>query len=174
MTLIRPVACALVLALSGSAALAEAPTSQPAAAPVAPAPPVVRPPYGATITLAQAKLAVAGAEAEARRNDWTVVITIVEPNGAVVMSEKMDGTQYGSIDVSKGKATTAALFRRPSRDFVAGMQGGNASTLALGVTPIEGGELILVDGKIIGAIGVSGATSAQDGQMARAGAAAVK
>lgn len=167
--LLRPIACALALAVAGPA-LSQ---TQPPAA-TQPAAPVVRPPYGATITLAQAKVAVAAAEAEARRNDWTVVITIVEPNGAVVMSEKMDGTQYGSVEVSKGKATTAALFRRPSRDFAEGMKGGNASTLALGVIPIEGGELILVDGKVIGAIGVSGATSAQDGQMARAGAAAVK
>ena len=172
MTPLRIAAGALALSLLAAPALAQ--TAPTGAAPAAPAPPVVRPPYGPTITLSQAKAAVAAAEAEARRNDWTVVITIVETNGAVVMSEKMDGTQYGSIEVSKGKATTAALFRRPSRDFAAGMAGGNAATLALGVVPIEGGELILVDGRIIGAIGVSGGTSPQDGQMARAGAAAVK
>jgi uncharacterized protein GlcG (DUF336 family) len=159
----------LAAAAPALAETAQAPTPTPA-----PTPPVVRPPYGPLITLAQAKAAVAAAEADARANSWQVVITIVEPNGAVVMSEKMDGTQYGSIEVSKGKATTAALFRRPSREFAAAMASGNASALALGVVPIEGGELILVDGRIIGAIGVSGATSAQDGQMARAGASAVK
>jgi glc operon protein GlcG len=168
--LLRPLVCAAVLACAAPALAQTAAAPAPAAPPAAP---VVRPPYGATITLAQAKAAVAAAEAEARANGWQVVITIVEPNGAVVMSEKMDGTQYGSIDVSRGKATTAALFRRPSREFVPAMATGNASVLALGVVPIEGGELILVDGKIVGAIGVSGATSAQDGQMARAGAAAV-
>ena len=165
--LLRMTVCALALAMAAPALAQTAPPPAP------PAAPVVRPPYGPTITLAQAKAAVTAAEAEARANGWTVVITIVEPNGAVVMSEKMDGTQYGSIEVSKGKATTAALFRRPSKEFAAGMATGNASALGLGVVPIEGGELILVDGKVIGAIGVSGATSAQDGQMARAGAAAV-
>ena len=168
------IALVTLLSLCAAPALAQTGAAPPAAASLAgPAPAAVRLPYGETITLAKAKAVMAAAEAEARRNDWTVVITIVEPNGAVVMSEKMDGTQYGSVEVSKGKATTAALFRRPSREFAEGMKT-SAGALALGVVPVEGGELIVVDGRIIGAIGVSGVTSAQDGQIARAGAEALK
>lgn len=154
-------------------------TAIPAAVPaqtapaVTPAPPPApRPEYGTPVTLAQAKAIAAAAETEARKNGWTVVITILEPTGAEVLTWKMDGTQYGSIRVAEEKARTAAQFRRSSREFAEGLKAGNQGVLSLGVTAVEGGELILVDGRVIGAIGISGATSAQDGQVARAGAAA--
>lgn len=151
-------------------ALPTAVSAQTAPAGAAPAP---RPEYGTPVTLAQAKAIAAAAEAEARKNGWSVVITVLEPTGAEVLTLKMDGTQYGSIRVAEEKARTAAQFRRPSRDFAEGLKAGNQGVLTLGVTAVEGGELILIDGRIAGAIGVSGVTSAQDGQIARAGAAAV-
>ena len=168
--MIRTILFAVALLAFPAAVSAQTP---PAAAP-APAPPAPRPEYGTPVTLAQAKAIAAAAEAEARKNGWQVVITILEPSGAEVLTWKMDGTQYGSIRVAEDKARTAALFRRPSRDFAEGLKAGNQGVLTLGVVAVEGGELILIDGRIAGAIGVSGATSAQDGQVARAGAAVVK
>ena len=167
----RNVGLLLALALPGLVPVAAQAQTAPAVAPTAsPAP---RPEYGPPVTLAQAKAIATAAEGEARRNGWQVVITILEPSGAEVLTWKMDGTQYGSIRVAEDKARTAALFRRPSRDFAEGLKAGNQGVLTLGVTAVEGGELILIDGRIAGAIGVSGATSAQDGQVARAGAAVV-
>jgi glc operon protein GlcG len=106
-----------------------------------------------------------------------MVIVILDSTGHIVMLHKMDNTQYGSIGAAEDKARSALYFRRPSKvfeDLVA--QGGiGLRTLALrGATPFEGGIPLAVDGKIIGAIGVSGATSVQDGQVAKAGADAAK
>lgn len=156
-------------------AVAPKPTPAPAqpqavAQPVSIAP---SPQYGRTITLSEAKIVAAAAEAEARKNNWSLVITIVEPNGAIVLSEKMDGAQYGSIDVANKKAITAAHFRRPTSLFQEAVKTGNLNSVFSGAMAIEGGELILKNGAIIGAIGVSGATAAQDGIAAKAGAAAV-
>lgn len=167
----RNLARLLIVALLAFPAAVAAQTAPVAPAPAPAAP---RPEYGTPVTLAQAKAVAAAAEAEARRNGWQVVITILEPTGAEVLTLKMDGTQYGSIEVAEAKARTAALFRRPSREFAEGLKAGNQGVLTLGVVAVEGGELILIDGRIAGAIGVSGVTSAQDGQIARAGAAAVK
>jgi glc operon protein GlcG len=139
----------------------------------APAPPAA--PYSSHIvTLAEAKTAVAAAEAEARKNGWTMVIVVLEPNGQPVMSEKMDGTQYGSNEVALKKAQTSANFRRPSSYFQEAVKAGTLNSIFTGAMALEGGELLLVDGKIIGAIGVSGGSAVQDGQVARAGAAAIK
>ena len=135
--------------------------------------PVVYPPYGRNVTLAEAKVAVAAAEAEARKNGWSMVITVVEPNGAVVLSEKMDGTQYGSLDVALKKAVTAATFRRPTVMFQQAVKDGNLNSIFTGAMALEGGELLVIDGQTVGAIGVSGAMAVQDGQVARAGVAAV-
>lgn len=137
------------------------------------APPVVYPPYGRNVTLAEAKVAVAAAEAEARKNGWSMVITVVEPNGAVVLSEKMDGTQYGSLDVALKKAVTAATFRRPTVMFQQAVKDGNLNSIFTGAMALEGGELLVIDGQTVGAIGVSGAMAVQDGQVARVGVAAV-
>jgi len=142
----------------------------------APSPPPTTP-YGAPIGLEAAKKLMAAAEAEATKNGWGMAIAIIDSTGHVVMLHKMDNTQYGSIAVAEDKARTALDFRRPSKvfeDLVA--QGGiGMRTLALrGATPLEGGLPITADAKIIGAIGVSGATSVQDGQVAKAGADAAK
>jgi uncharacterized protein GlcG (DUF336 family) len=143
----------------------------PAAVPAAPTP---TPPYGRSVTLAEAKTAVAAAETEARKQGWTMVIVVLEPNGALVMSEKMDGTQYGSNDVARRKAETSASFRRPTSYFQDAVKGGTLNAIFTGALAVEGGELLIVDGKIVGAIGVSGGSGAQDGSVARIGAAAVK
>jgi glc operon protein GlcG len=146
-------------------------TATMAAAQQAPAPPPTIP-YGAPITLEAAKKVMAAAEAEATKNNWSMAIAILDSTGHVVMLHRFDNTQYGSIAVAEDKARSALDYRRPTKvfeDLVA--QGGiGLRTLALrGASPLEGGIPIVVDGKIVGAIGVSGATSAQDGQVAKAG-----
>ena len=147
--------------------------AQTAPAPAAPAP--VQPPYSArVVTLAEAKTIAAAAEAEARKNGWTMVIVVLESNGQPVLSEKMDGTQYGSNEVALKKAQTSANFRRPSSYFQDAVKSGTLNAIFTGATAVEGGELLLVDGKIVGAIGVSGGTSAQDGVVARAAQAALR
>jgi uncharacterized protein GlcG (DUF336 family) len=140
----------------------------------APAPP---PPYGPPITFDQAQKATAAAQAEAKKNNWNVVIAIVDSGGHLVSLQRLDNTQYASIDIAKGKATTAVNFRRPSKALEDAIAGGGAGLRLLrvdGLTPLEGGIPIVVDGKIIGGIGVSGVLSSQDAQVARAGADALK
>jgi len=139
------------------------------------APPLT--PYGPPITLDAAKMVMAAAEAEAVKNNWNMAIAILDSTGHLVMLHKLDNTQYGSIPVAVDKASSAVDFRRPTKvfeDLVA--QGGlGTRTLALrGSSPLEGGLPIIVNGKVIGAIGVSGATAVQDGLVAKAGAAAAK
>ena len=130
-------------------------------------------PYGAPISLENAKKAAAPALAEARKNNWTVAVAIVNPDGTLIYFEKMDGTQNGSAQVAMDKARSAALFKRPTKAFQDALAAGGEGLRILrleGASPVEGGIPLLADGKIIGAIGVSGATSAQDGQCAKAGA----
>jgi uncharacterized protein GlcG (DUF336 family) len=129
--------------------------------------------YGEPISLEAAKKVMTAAEAEAAKNKWGMAIAILDSTGHLVMLHRMENTQYGSIAVAEDKARTALDFRRPSKvfeDLVA--QGGiGLRTLGLrGATPLEGGLPLIVGGKIIGAIGVSGATAVQDGQVAKAGA----
>jgi glc operon protein GlcG len=134
-------------------------------------------PYGAPITHAQAKKVMAAAEAEAVKQNWPVAIAIVDAGGHLVMFQRLENTQLGSIEVALQKATTAALFRRPTRAFEELLpQGGvNLRVLRLpGALPIEGGLPIVHEGKIIGAIGVSGVKSTEDAQVATAGLAALK
>ncbi len=127
-----------------------------------------------TVTLDLAKKIAAKANAEAVKNKWTMVITILDDGGNLVYLEKMDGTQLGSIDVAQAKARTALRFKRPTKVFEDGVAGGRNALLALpGVVPIEGGIPLIVGDAVIGSIGVSGATSAQDGQVAAAGATAL-
>jgi uncharacterized protein GlcG (DUF336 family) len=140
--------------------------------PAAPSPPPTTP-YGSPISLDAAKKVMASAEADAMKNNWAMAIVILDSTGHTVMLHKMDNTQYGSIRVAEDKAQTAPDFRRPSKvfqDLVA--QGGiGMRTLGLrGATPIEGGFPLIADGKTIGAIGASGGTAPQDGQVAKAGA----
>lgn len=132
--------------------------------------------YGAPITLDAAKKIAAASAAEAKKQNLTVVITIVDSSGTLTYLEKLDGTQIASVDVAIGKARTANNFKRPTKVFEEGVAGGRNVLLSLpeGTLLIEGGAPIVVDNKIIGAIGVSGATSAQDGQIAEAGLASLK
>jgi glc operon protein GlcG len=143
--------------------------------PVAPPPPQI--PYGAPISLEQAKKVMAGAEAESRKNNWNMVIAVLDSGGNLVMLQRMDGVQLGSIEAAKDKAYSAVMYRRPTKVFqdLVGQGGPNLRLLRLaGASPLEGGIPIIVDGKIIGAIGVSGHTSEQDAQVAKAGADALK
>ena len=134
-------------------------------------------PYGTAISLENAKKAAAPALAEAAKNNWRVAVAIVGPEGTLIYYEKMDNTQLGSAEIAIDKARTAALFKRPTKALqdalAAGGEGLRILTLK-GVTAVEGGIPLVMDGKIVGAIGVSGATSAQDAQCAKAGADTVK
>ena len=122
------------------------------------------------IGLADAKKMAAAAEAEARRNSWTMVIAICDEGGNLIYLEKIDDTQIGSIEIAQGKAATAARMKRPTKALEDAIAGGRNAVLGLpGITPVEGGLPVIVDGRVIGAIGVSGGTSAQDGEVAQAG-----
>ena len=126
------------------------------------------------ITLEAAKKMVAAGEVEAVKNGWNVAITVVDASGGLILFHKLDDTQPGSIQVSQGKARTSALFKRPTKAMEEMIAGGKTAFLAVeGITPIQGGLPVVVDGKVIGAIGVSGVTSAQDEQVAAAALAAL-
>jgi glc operon protein GlcG len=134
-------------------------------------------PYGSPIGVENAKKAAAAAIAEARKNNWNMAISVVDTAGYLVYFEKMDGTQTGSVNVSLDKARSAALFKRPTKAFQDIVAGGGEGLRILrleGAVPVDGGVPIIAEGKIVGAIGASGGTSDQDGQCARAGAAAIK
>ena len=135
------------------------------------------PPYGAPITLEQAKKVIAAAEGEAQKNNWPVAITVVDSGGHVVAVHRLDNTQLGSIAFAEDKARAAVLYRRPTKAFEDAVATGGIGLRVLGLrgaTPIDGGVPIFVDGKIIGAIGVSGMLPQQDGQVANVGASALK
>ena len=134
------------------------------------------PPYGPPITLDDAKRAMAAAELEAVKNSWQVAITILDSGGNLVAFHKIDNTQLASVPASEGKARTALTFKRPSKALDDAIAAGGAGLRLLAIkdiTPLEGGLPILVDGKIVGAIGVSGALSSQDAQIAKIGADAL-
>jgi glc operon protein GlcG len=138
--------------------------------------PAPKPDYGAPITNEQAKAAAGAALAEAKKNNWRMAISIVGPAGDLVYFEKMDGVQLASIEVSQGKARTAVRFRVPSKVFADQYAAGNMVFMTFPEKPVasEGGIPIVVNERIIGAIGVSGGTGQQDGAAANAGATAVK
>ena len=148
------------------------------AAPVSPLEAQMLPnPYGLAITLDNAKKAAAPALAEARKNNWTMAVAIVDSGGDLVYFEKMDATQTGSVTVAIAKARSAALFKRPTKAFQDTLAGGGDGLRVLGLenaVPVDGGIPLVMDGKIVGAIGLSGGTSPQDGQCAQAGANALK
>lgn len=126
------------------------------------------------ITLDGAKKIMAAAEAEARKNSWTVAIAVVDEAGNLIAFQKLDDTQVGSVDIAIGKARTAARMKRPTKALEDAVAGGRTVMLAVeGLVPLEGGVPVTVDGRIIGAVGVSGVTSQQDAQVAQAGAAAL-
>lgn len=127
------------------------------------------------LTLSAAKKIAAAAEAEAQKRMSTVVIAVVDDGGNLLLLERLDDTQVASVEVGIGKARTAAIFRRPSKEFEDQVKNGRVAALALpGATPLQGGLPILFDGKVVGAIGVSGNTPQEDEDIARAGAAAFK
>jgi len=133
-------------------------------------------PYGAPVSVDDAKKAAAAALAEARKNNWKMAVAVVDPNGDLIYYEKMDNTQLGSSQVSIAKARSAARFKRPTKAFQDGLAAGGAGLRILGLegaVPVEGGIPIVMDGKIVGAIGVSGDSSDHDGVCAQAGANAL-
>jgi len=160
----------LSLAIGSALAL----TAGVAAAQTPPSPP---PTYGAPITLEQAKKVMVGAEAEAKKGNWSMAIIILDSGGNMVMMQRMDGTQLGSVDAARDKAWSAVAYRRPTKAFEDAIAQGGANLRLLrltGASPIEGGLPITADGKVIGSIGVSGGSSAQDGQVAKAGVDGLK
>jgi uncharacterized protein GlcG (DUF336 family) len=131
---------------------------------------------GETINLEQAKKAAAAAEAEARKNNLAMAVAVVGPTGDLVYFAKMDNTQYASIPIAQHKARAAALYKRPTKAFEDRVAAGGAGIAAMtldGMIASEGGVPIVIGGKLIGAIGCSGASAPQDGQCAMAGIAAL-
>jgi glc operon protein GlcG len=132
-------------------------------------------PYGPPISLETAKKAAAAAVAEARKNNWTMAVAVTDPAGHLVYFEKIDNTQTASIRIAIEKSRSAAIYKRPTKTFQDTVAGGNATALGMkGAIPSEGGLPILIDDKIVGAIGASGGTSQQDGVAAKAGVDALK
>lgn len=123
------------------------------------------------LTLAVAKRIAAAAEAEAVRQGWNVVIAVHDDGGNLIYLQRMDATQVGSVTVAQEKARTAVLFKRPSKALEEAVAGGRAVVMAMpGATPIEGGLPLEYAGEVVGAIGVSGVQSFEDGIVAKAGA----
>jgi len=134
-------------------------------------------PIGPAVNVETAKKAAAAALAEARKNNWLMAVAVVEPNGALVYYEKMDNTQLGSAQVCIDKARSAALFKRPTKAFQDAIASGGAGLRMFairGAVPVEGGVPLEMNGTLVGAIGISGGQSSEDGQCATAGANAVK
>ena len=122
------------------------------------------------LTLEDAKRVAAAAEAEAQRNDWRVVIAIVDDGGHLLYLQRGHDTQYGSVETAICKAHAAAAFQRPTKTSEDAVLGGRLIHLALpGVIPAEGGVPLEIDGVVVGALGISGVRSFQDGQIAAAG-----
>ena len=135
------------------------------------------PQYGPNVTLEQAKKIAAAGEAEARKNAWPVAIAVVDTAGQLVYFQRADNTQTGSLMIAQDKAVSAAMLRRPTKAIQDAVAQGGAGLRFLGLryaSPVEGGLPISVDGRIVGAIGVSGVASDQDGMVAKAGADAIK
>ena len=135
------------------------------------------PPYGPPIGIEDARKVMNAAEGEAAKNNWAVVISIIDSGGNIVMLHRRDDVQLSSIEIAQGKAKTALMFKRPSKvlDDAISSGGGGLRFLALkDIVPLEGGVPIVADGKIVGAIGVSGVLSSQDAQIARAGVDGLK
>jgi glc operon protein GlcG len=165
-------ACALAGAFAAAPAAPALAQQPPAAAPL----PAPLPPYGPPLTLDQAKRVMLAAELEAIKNSWQVAITILDSGGNRVMFHKIDNAQLSAIATSEGKARTALEFKLPSKALDDAIAAGGAGMRLLAlkdITPLQGGLPVVVDGRILGAIGVSGALSAQDEQIAKAGADAL-
>lgn len=133
-------------------------------------------PYGQSIGIEQAKQALAAADAEAKKHNWKMNIAVVDTNGELVYFERMDGAQIASVNISQGKARTAARFRRETRLFFEAYEKGHVyvSTLDPTLVASSGGFPLIAGGKVIGGIGCSGGTGAQDAVVCKAGAETVK
>jgi glc operon protein GlcG len=134
-------------------------------------------PYGPSINLENAKKVAAPAMAEARKNNWTMAVAVVDTDGTLIYFEKMDNTQNASANIAIEKARSAAVLKRPTKALQDALAAGGDGLRILGLPgalPVEGGIPLIVDGKIIGAIGVSGGMSSQDAQCAQAGANILK
>jgi glc operon protein GlcG len=132
-----------------------------------------RPDYGPSITLGTAKKIAAATLAECQKNKWNVAVAIVDTHGALLYFERLENTQYASNDIAIGKARAAATYQRPTRAFAEVINKGGPATATLpGVFASPGGVPIMADGKVVGAVGVSGVTGDQDEQCAKAGASA--
>jgi uncharacterized protein GlcG (DUF336 family) len=156
----------LFVVMLGSVAFAQAPLAAPPATP-----------YGLSIAPDAAKKAASAAIAEALKNKWNMALAVVDTGGYLVYFERTANAQLGSVDLAIEKAKTATLFRRPTKTFQDALASGgdNLRILRLtGTIPVDGGIPIVVDGKIIGALGVSGGSSDQDGRVAEAGVNALK
>jgi len=150
------------LVLAGAAGAQLPPAQDAITQPVADAAPFFYP-IGTPIDLADAKKLIASAQAEAKKHDWKMACAVVEPTGELVAYEKMDDTQYGSVETSIAKARASALYRRPTKAFADAIKAGNNGVLGLpGAISIEGGFPIVRGGKLIGGVGCSGAASNQD------------
>jgi glc operon protein GlcG len=164
----------LLTSLALSAILMAGPAVAQAPAPAAPP---ALPAYGDIITLEQAKKAADAAEAEMKKNNWTMAISVVGPSGDLVYFRRLDNTQFASTTIAQHKAKAAATFKRPTKSFEDRVAGGGAGLAALtldGIIASEGGIPIMVGGKIVGAMGCSGGTGQQDGQACQAGVNALK
>ena len=129
-----------------------------------------RPDYGPDVSTAQAKKIAAAVIAECQKNSWNVAVAVVDNHGYLVYFERMENTQYASNDIAVGKARAAATYRRPTRAFMDAINKGSPATATLGgVYASPGGLPIMADGKVHGAVGVSGVTGDQDEQCAKAG-----
>jgi len=134
-----------------------------------------RPEYGPSVNIATAKKVAAATLAECQKNNWNVAVAVVDTHGYLVYFERMENTQYASMDIAIGKAKAAATYRRPTRVFADVINKGGPATATLpGVFASPGGLPIMVDGKVTGAVGVSGVTGDQDEQCAKGGLEAAK
>jgi glc operon protein GlcG len=132
--------------------------------------------YGYSIGIESAKRAASSALVEAQRNGWTMAVAIVDIAGELIYFEKMDDTQHGSVKIAVAKARSAALFKRPTKAFQDALTATPDGLRILGLegaVPVEGGVPLIVSDRIVGAIGLSGGTSPQDGQCAKAGVDAI-
>ena len=166
MTFRRAMACLATFVLTAVTVSAQAPVAAP--------PPM---PYGPSIGIEASKRVAAASVAEARKNGWFMAIAIVDPSGDLVYFEKMDNTQAASVAIAMDKARSSARFKRPTKAMqdVLATGGEGLRFLALqGAIPAEGGVPLVMDGKIVGAIGVSGGSGQQDSQTASAGAAVAR
>ena len=121
------------------------------------------------ITLDDAKKALAAAETEAKKNNWNVAIAILDAGGHLIAFQRMDDTQIGSVNIAIGKARTAVNFKRPTKAMEDIVAGGRIAFVAVeGITPVQGGLPVTIDGKVVGSVGVSGVQSSQDEQVAQA------